>query len=78
VHLLYPGNGKNVTLVLKNATESTSKVVITDVLGKVLFDREFVNQRNSMAIDTDLPMGVYQVKVQNGGKTSVQKLVVNR
>jgi hypothetical protein len=73
-----PGNGRNLTIVLKNAVDSESNVVITDVLGKVLLNQNFAAKGNSISLDSDLPMGVYQVKIQNGGKTSVQKIVVNR
>jgi len=73
-----PGNGRQLTLVLKNAQETQTHVVITDVLGKVLVDQDFISNGNRVSLETNLAMGVYQVLIQNGGNTSIQKIVVNR
>jgi len=73
-----PGNGRNLTLVLKNGQNIPTRILITDMLGKVVSDEEYTPIGNNIALDTNLPMGVYQVSVRNGGKTSIQKIVVNR
>jgi hypothetical protein len=48
------------------------------MLGKTLMNRRFETTGTSLVLDTDLPVGVYQMQVINGGKTSIQKIVVNR
>ena len=73
-----PGNGRNLNLVLRNTTSDQTQVLITDMLGKTLMNRRFETTGTSLVLDTDLPVGVYQMQVINGGKTSIQKIVVNR
>jgi hypothetical protein len=73
-----PGNGRKLTVVLRNATDVQSRVVITDMIGKVLVDKAYNSIGSQIQLDANLPMGVYQVLVENGGKTSIQKIVVNR
>jgi hypothetical protein len=73
-----PSNGNKLTLLLQNAGSNQTKVMITDMLGKVLMNQDFVASGNAISLEPNLAAGVYQVLISNAGKTSVQKIVVNK
>ena len=73
-----PGNGQNLNILLKNPVASSTRIIITDMLGKVILDEQYSGQGNSIRLQTDLPNGVYQAAIINGKEKALQKIVVNR
>lgn len=73
-----PSNGQGISIFLKNPSVATTRILITDMLGKVVLDEDFATSRNQIKLDANLSMGVYQVLVSNGGNTSLHKIVVNK
>jgi hypothetical protein len=73
-----PGNGQNLGILLKNAGATSSRVIITDMLGKVISDETYESNSHAIRLQTELPSGVYQALILNGNEKSLQKIVVNR
>jgi hypothetical protein len=73
-----PGNGQNLGILLKNAGATSSRVIITDMLGKVISDETYEGNSHAIRLQTELPSGVYQALILNGNEKSLQKIVVNR
>jgi len=71
---LYPNPSTGI-VTLKTGTNSNANVVITDVFGKIIFDRKLSGQTNEINL-SDFSAGIYFVKVTTAAFTT--KLVLSR
>lgn len=72
---IYPNPSKgNFSISFKNSNEKYILQVFT-VLGQKVFEKEYTN--SSSASINNLQKGVYFVKIENGTKSSVKKIIVN-
>jgi hypothetical protein len=71
--------GNTTTLVFKSAEKGTSVISVTDRVGNIVLQNKVtvVAGDNRQQLDVSkLPGGMYFVKIQNGDKTQVAKIVV--
>jgi hypothetical protein len=67
-----PTKGK-FTIELEN-TSKNSLIVISDLVGKVIFSKTIID--NTLQIDiSNQPKGIYLVKIINGNNVTTQKIV---
>lgn len=66
-----------ITVSFGKEIKTTTKVLVTDVLGKVISSHE-INEGNSVAVPiNELSNGIYFVKIQQGKNITVKKFVKN-
>jgi Secretion system C-terminal sorting domain len=68
-------NAGNFTLQL---SENNSQIEITDVLGNIVFSSREINSGNINVSLENQAAGVYFIRVTNGTKTGIQRLILNR
>jgi hypothetical protein len=73
-----PSNGENLSIFVKNAHSAVTKVLVTDILGKIVLDDEFQTLGGQIKLNAPLANGVYQVTILNGNEKAFQKIVVNK
>lgn len=77
---LYPNPviGKQVTLSVQGKGNEMGQVVVTDLVGKVVYRSELKigNGLTKTVIDLDFPAGIYTVQVKSDSKTVSEKLIV--
>lgn len=73
-----PASGKQINLVIKGDIQGEGSVLMTDVLGKVVYRSaiEIESGSSMKVIDTDLAAGIYTVKVQTASGVFTEKLIV--
>ncbi len=62
------------------AKPAASKVVLSNIVGQVFFQQEYPatsNLRENISV-SDLPNGIYMVKVTSEGQSTTQRIVVNK
>jgi PKD repeat protein len=80
--VLYPNpNNGSFAIKLKDASHSNENIEITifDITGKLLISKKQVINENELQLTSDLPNGVYVLKVKLAdGSTGVQRLIISR
>ena len=73
-----PASGKQINLVIKGEIQGEGSVLMTDVLGKVVYRSAIAIESGSSmkVLDTDLAAGIYTVKVQTASGVFTEKLIV--
>ncbi len=75
---IYPNPATNVINVdLAQSSAEAAQISIIDMYGKVIRQHNSINEYNVALDIADLTAGIYLVKVENGGETTVEKVVVN-
>lgn len=75
---IYP-NPANDKVEIGNGFTAISNIVIYNVLGKVVFETNEVNNSGFATIDvSDLEEGLYFVEMKTGSNSQLQKLIINR
>ena len=59
-------------------SENNSQIEITDVLGNIVFSSREINSGNINVSLENQAAGVYFIRVTNGTKTGIQRLILNR
>ena len=74
---IYPNPANELVNIECQALHETASIQITDVLGKTIKQVQTKTMRTSIDV-SDLMNGVYLITIVNGGKTTVQKVVISR
>lgn len=71
--LIYPNPFKDV-INIEVETATVSSVVITDIIGKIVYQKVF-NEKQFRVIGNHLKPGIYIVKITSNGNTSIARIV---
>ncbi|AYN04443.1 S8 family serine peptidase [Flavobacterium sp. 140616W15] len=71
--VIYPNPVKDGKLYVQTTSTNTKNIRISDMGGKIVFTAQTENKELNIH---NLPTGVYIIKVEQDGKTSTQKLIV--
>ncbi|MCV9934435.1 S8 family serine peptidase [Flavobacterium sp. LS1R47] len=71
--VIYPNPVKDGKVYVETRSSSTKNIRISDMAGKIVFTAQTENKELNIH---KLPTGVYVIKVEQDGKTSTQKLIV--
>ena len=75
---LYPIPSKDILNIKNTSTDVISKITITDVLGKTLFESNYDNLDSSIKIDvSSITAGIYFISLSKNNYTSIRKIIIN-
>ena len=66
----------SITVELPECDGCNSKIIITDLTGKIVYLQTF-NKTNNNVILPNLPVGIYVAKIISDGSTYIQKLIIS-
>ena len=71
--VIYPNPVKNKKVTIMTASNGIKNILISDISGKKIFSLQTINKELNLP---NLAKGVYMIKVEQDGKSSTQKLIV--
>jgi subtilisin-like proprotein convertase family protein len=78
--VLYPNPNKgNFSIQFTSSADSEIKVIVHDLLGRKLFEKEYAQQLNfneNISLNKSLQAGIYLLTVVDGNRKEVKKLVI--
>ncbi|PJJ59597.1 family 43 glycosylhydrolase [Hymenobacter chitinivorans] len=71
-----PAPRSGFTIALATTEAGPTRVSVADVAGRILYQGEFGAQQQRLTVAAALPAGLYVVRVERGGRTATQKVMV--
>ena len=73
--VVYP-NPSNGVFTIDNQNNETYDVIVTDIVGKVVYNSVITNLTNKSIDLSKVEAGVYSIEFKNDGDSFVQKIII--